>query len=200
MNEQPNNTNSAFMEVTSRKLDRQDKKISELQEVVTKMTDGSDQIQRLISTVETLKSEIRTSAFPAEKMQAVARQLDSVIYLSKQQNKVIHHHHVPKMIWIAAGLFISLTLVSSGWYMTADKLTNFVTNDTKYRHIRLDTAQRAIQDYLDREDRLFTTQPDMRKKVLEIEQEYRANFERLQRAERLKAEAKDLEKEAKKKK
>lgn len=45
----------------------------------------------------------------------------------------------------------------------------------------------------------LTTHPDFREKVLETEEEYRLNFERLQKAERLKTKAKSLEKAAGKK-
>ena len=81
-------------------------------------------------------------------------------------------------------------------YITAGKLNNFIANDTKYRQLRLDTAHKNLQLYLDHLDSLYKIQPDMREKVLETEEEYRRNFERLQKAERLKTEAENLEKAA----
>lgn len=111
-------------------------------------------------------------------------------------NKVIHHHYIPKLIWISVGLFIALCLVCSGWYVTSTKLNSFIASDTKYRLLRLDTVHKSLQLYLDHLDSLYKIQPDMREKVLETEEEYRLNFERLQKAERLKTEAKNLEKAA----
>ena len=46
-------------------------------------------------------------------------------------------------------------------------------------------------------DRLYSARPDVRKIALEKEKEYRMNFERLQRPNRLKDEAKTLEKAVK---
>jgi hypothetical protein len=111
-------------------------------------------------------------------------------------NKVIHHHHIPKLIWISVGLFVALCLVCSGWYVTGTKLDGFVASDTKYRQLRLDTAHKSLQLYLDQLDSVYKTHPDFRERVLETEEEYRLNFERLQKAERLKTEAKSLEKAA----
>jgi hypothetical protein len=104
----------------------------------------------------------------------------------------MHHHHIPKLIWISAGLFIALCLVCT-------KLDGFIANDTKYRHLRLDTAHKSLQLYLDQLDSVYKAHPDFREKVLEREEEYRLNFERLRKAERLKKEAKNLEKAAGKK-
>lgn len=75
-----------------------------------------------------------------------------------------------------------------------------MANDTKYRQLRLDTAQKSLQIYLDQVDSLYIARPDMRKIVLEKEEEYQTNFERLQKAEQLKAEAKELERPVKRKK
>lgn len=201
MNEQTSNTNAAFMEVTSRKVDGQDKKIAAIEEKIQNISDNTELIQKLISTVEGLQDEVKCSRIPAEKIQVFSARLDIATSLLKQpvQNKVLHHHHVPKVIWIAVGLFFVLALVSSGWFMTSNKLDSYIANDTKYRALRLDTAKRSLQLYLDRADSSYNARQDMRKAVLETEEEYRQNFERLQRAERLKAEAKDLEKAAKKK-
>ena len=111
----------------------------------------------------------------------------------------VHHHHIHKLIWITSGLFLAYSLVCSGWYNTGNKLDDYVANDTKYRYLRLDTAQKGLQLHLDHVDSLYNTQSDMRKTVLETQEEYLQNFERLSKAERLKAEAKDLEKEAQRK-
>lgn len=85
-----------------------------------------------------------------------------------------------------------------GWYLTGSRLAGYIANDTKYRYLRLDTAQKGLQFYLYHIDSLYATYPDLRKKMLQTEEQYRINFERLQRAERLKAEAKDLEKSVRK--
>ncbi len=82
--------------------------------------------------------------------------------------------------------------------MTGSKLDSFMANDTKYRQLRLDTTKRQLQIYLDKIDSLYIARPDMRKIVLEKEEEYQINFEQLQKAERLKVEAKIIEKSVRK--
>ncbi len=154
-----------------------------------------------MSAIHRLRDDLKESRFPIEKLQSLSSRLDTVMSLLREpvENKVLHHHHVPKIIWITAGLFITLALISSGWYITANKLDSFIGNDTKYRQLRLDTSKQGLQIYLDKIDSLYVTRPDMRKIVLEKEVEYQINFERLQKAARLKAEAKYLENEAKQK-
>jgi len=85
-----------------------------------------------------------------------------------------------------------------GWYLAGSRLAGYIANDTKYRYLRLDTAQKGLQFYLYHIDSFYATYPDLRKKMLQTEEQHRINFERLQRAERLKAEAKDLEKSVRK--
>ena len=196
MNEQTNNMQAAFMEVTTRKVETQDKKIAAIEEKVKDIPGNTELIQKLITTVEGLHSDVKINSLQQETTQNLSDQLELVTTLLKHpvSNKVMHHHHIPKLIWISVGLFIAFSIVCSGWYVTGSKLNSFITNDTKYRWIRLDTSQRSLQVYLDRVDSLYNKLPDMRKNVVETEEEYRLNFERLQKAERLKAEAKDLEK------
>lgn len=121
-----------------------------------------------------------------------SKRLELTTDLLKQTpvNKVVHHHHIPKQIWISVGLCIALCLVCSGWWVTSTKLNGFISSDTKYRHLRLNTAHKSLQLYLDQLDSAYKTHSDFREKVLETEEEYRLNFERLRKAERLKTDAK----------
>lgn len=82
--------------------------------------------------------------------------------------------------------------------MTGSKLDSFMANDTKYRRLRLENTKRELQIYLDKIDSLYIARPDMRKIVFEKEEEYQINFEQLQKAERLKVEAKIIEKSVRK--
>ena len=61
----------------------------------------------------------------------------------------------------------------------------------------LATANRGLQSYLDFTDSLYNVNPVLRNIVLLKEENNHINYERLQRAKRLKAEAKDLENAAK---
>ena len=148
-----------------------------------------------------MSKEIKNHELSVEKMKELSITSDSSmsIYKLLLKNKIEHHHHVQKIIWITAGLFIILSLVCAGWYSTYKKLDGYIANDTKYWELRLDTANRGLQSYLDFTDSLYNVNPVLRNIVLLKEENNRINYERLQRAKRLKAEAKDLENAAKKK-
>lgn len=124
MSEQTSNTNAVFMEITSRKVEGQDKKIAAVEEKMKNLPDNTELIQKLIGTVEGLQVGVKNSRLPGEIMQDFSTRLDLVIRSLGQpvQNKVLHHHYVPKIIWITAGLFVALALVCSGWYMTGNKI------------------------------------------------------------------------------
>ena len=198
MNEYNNSTSAAFMEVTSRKVEGQDKKIAAIEEKIKDIPANTELLHKLLSSVDGLRSDIKDVSLMPDKLLQFSNRLESTTDLLKQPpaNKVVHHHHIPKLIWISVGLFIALCLVCSGWYITSTKLEGFVASDTKYRQLRLDTAHKSLQLYLDHLDSLYMAHPDLREKVLKTEEEYRLNFERLQKAERLKTEAKNIEKAA----
>ena len=200
MNEE-NNTSAAFREIILKKVETQEKKFTALEEKVNNTPDNTELIQMLISNVDGLRNDVHNSRFPAEKLQDLSSRLDLIINLHKQSVKkeIYHHHHIPKIILISIGLFIALTWVCSGWYITSGKLNDYIANDTKYRQLRLDTSLRSLQHYLDRIDSLYDARPDMRKIVLETEEKNRENFERKEKANWLREEAKDLEREAQKK-
>lgn len=195
MSQQDNSTSAAFMEVISRKLQESDKKIAAVEEKIKDIPANTELLHKVLNCVERIRSDIKEAALLPDKLLQFSNRLKLTTDIFKQPtlNKVIHHHHIPKLIWISAGLFITLCLVCSGWYVTSTKLDGFVASDTKYRQLRLDTTHRSLQLYLDELDSLYRAQPDLREKVLEIEEEYQLNFERLQKAERLKTEAKNLE-------
>ena len=54
---------------------------------------------------------------------------------------------------------------------TSDKLDGYLASDTKYRQLRLDTANTPLQSYLDVMDSLYNTRTDMRKIVLQKEED-----------------------------
>ena len=198
MNEYNNSTSAAFMEVTSRKVEGQDKKIAAIEEKVKDIPANTELLQKVLSSVDGLRSDIKEASLMPDKLVQFSNWLELATDLLKQPpvNTVVHHHHIPKLIRISVGLFMALCLVCSRWYVTSTKLDGFVASDTKYRHLRLDTAHKSLQLYLDQLDSLYKAHPDFREKVLETEEEYRLNFERLQKAERLKTEAQSLEKAA----
>jgi len=198
MNEQVNASHAAFMETALKKIETQDKKIADMSQQISSIPDNSQDIKHLKTGMNELKAEIKNARFPVSEMQEFSKQLTIGVRLLKEPVtvKTLHHHHIPKLVWATAGLFLALCLASTGWYIACQKLGGYIANDTKYRLLRLDTAHYSLQLSLDRADSLYQVAPDLRKSVLETEEQRRVNFERLQKAEQLKAEAKKLEKAA----
>ena len=61
-------------------------------------------------------------------------------------------------------------------------MDGYIANDTKYRELRLDTANRGLQSYLDFTDSLYNVNPVLRNIVFHKEENNRINYEKLQRA------------------
>lgn len=188
-------TKEAFMEIATSKIAMQEKKLAGMEEQLKQFTDGKAMLTEAINSIESWKKEIIKSTIPVEILAVFSSRLNKNSQLLEQaaKIKVQHHHHIPKLIWITAGLFISLALALSGWYATTQKANEYLANDTRYRYIKLDTTQKYLQAYLYHVDSLFKTMPDMRKHVFEEEQRLHENFEKLQKAEQLRVEAKGLE-------
>ena len=187
-------TKEAFMEITTSKIAMQEKKFADLEEQLKKFADSKAMLTEAINSIELWKEELIKSKIPVEIFTVFSSRLNKNSQLLEQaaKNKVQHHHHIPKLIWITAGLFISVALVLSGWYATTQKANEYIANDSRYRYLKLDTTH-YLQSYLYRVDSLYKTMPDMRKHVFEEEQRLRENFEKLQKAEALRVEAKGLE-------
>ncbi len=188
-----NEASDVFMEVAVKKMELQDKKLLELEERLTSGADHTKHVQQLIASVEGLKTNFN-SGHLSNKVQELSARLTLAIGLLQRpvENKVTHHHHVPKLIWITAGLFILLSLVCSGWYMTAEKLDGFIANDTKYRKLKLDTANYRLQGYLYLVDSLYQVNPSIRQIVIESEQQNKRNLEMLHKAREMEKEASEM--------
>ena len=57
MNDQTNNTNAAFMEVTSKKIEVQDKKMLAIEEKIKKIPDNAESIRHLITKVDCKRTQ-----------------------------------------------------------------------------------------------------------------------------------------------
>jgi len=202
MNQPSNDPHEVFMEITSNKIDTQDKRLDAIEGKMKTLPEQLTLMQALGKQMEAVRGEIKATRFPTERVEECTRKINEGITVFGHLSKcsVEHHHYIPKVIWIAAGLFVAFSLVCTGWFYTYKKLNEQIANDTKYRQLKLDTANHHLQVYLGWLDSLYIANPNLRKTVLQVENEYRLNFERLERAKQLNAEAKELEKEAKKKK
>lgn len=194
MKEELTHANEAFMDIAAKKLEEQDKKINELAEEFNNASRNSDNAKMVQQGIYELLKEIKKMQFLAKEMHELSHRLESTNRALEQPagREVLHHHHVSKGIWAAIALFLILCLAASGWYMTADKLGMYTASDTKYRYLKLDTASRSLQKYLDVVDSLYKSKPDLRQTVLETEELNRKHIEMLQKAKQIEHDANDL--------
>ncbi|PVD50005.1 hypothetical protein DC498_22040 [Terrimonas sp.] len=201
MNSESENSSNAFVEVAINKMEKQDKKIQEIETLLQKQIAHNAEIKQLVNAIESLQEQLQQESIAEHKVSALNQQMDKLISKLNTApiHEVVHHHHIPKIIWVIILLAVILCIVCAGWFYTGQKLDGFIANDTKYRALKLDTAIHPLQKYLDRLDSVYTVNPDLRENVLQKEQEYLDNFYRVQKALRLKEEARRLEKEVGKK-
>lgn len=201
MNSESENSSNAFAEVAINKMEKQDKKIQEIEKLLQKQIAHNAEIKQLVNAIESLQEQFQKETIAEHKVSALNEQIDKLTHrlATPPKQEVVHHHHVPRIIFGTMLLAVILCMVCAGWFYTALKLDGFIANDTKYRALKLDTAIHPLQTYLDRLDSVYAVNPDLRDNVLRKEQEYIDNFYRVQKALRLKEEARKLEKEAGKK-
>ena len=200
------------MDTTAKNLNKDEKEnvLMVLNEFSEEYKIYSKSVNELISSVEKLSEKIillldkrentESENEGANEFKELIGQIEkSSITIQKGiSQKIIHHHYISKITWIAAGLFIALALAISGWFITSDKLDGYIANDTKYRYLKLDTANLYLQKLLYRADSLLHKNVSMRQAVINMEEEYHDNFELLQKANHMNAEADNLKEDANK--
>lgn len=190
------NTNSVFMETVVKKMEEQDKKIISLEQKVNDIPDNTEELQELKADLRELITEVRNARFPVKAMQAFSVQLAAgIAVLSKPvENKVLHHHYVPKVIWGAIGLLLAFVLACSGWYMTADKLSQYRMADTKYRYLKLKSDGDKLE-YLYTVDSLYRSGYAMQDSVIQWEEDLQKVVEMSERLQEKKSEGGKLKEE-----
>ncbi len=127
---------AAVKECTGR-IDMQTERMANLQ---TSAEPGStNQLHELVdSAIKKMGSAINSISYTVNQLQQLSAKLDKNISLLQNPapQKIVHHHHVPKIAWIAAGLFVVLVLACSGWHMTAGNLDEYKNSDIKYRYLK----------------------------------------------------------------
>lgn len=195
--EETETQSEAFMSVTSRKILEQDKKIEVIQTSMNQLRGNENVLQDYFVEIKTLYLKIEKTFQVNEQMLDLSEQLEKTCQKLQQPaiSQQVHHHHFPKIFFATVGLFLAVCLVSSGWYITTSKLNEYIANDTKYRLLQLDTSNKNIQKYFAYADSMYKSTDNLRRLVIEKEEEQRKNYDKLLRAKHLKAEATNLERE-----
>ena len=174
MTDQNKEISTPFTEVVTNKIQKQAEQISAIEKKLETVADTSPVLLEIKKQLTEIKVAIIAIKFPTKQMEELSGNVATSVALLKQpvENKVIHHHHVPKIILISAGLFILLCLVCCGWYNTAQKLDIHRANDFKYRHLKLKSNQN-LQQLLVITDSLYKNRSDFAETVLQGEDSIR---------------------------
>ncbi|MES2374517.1 MAG: hypothetical protein V4557_18210 [Bacteroidota bacterium] len=117
-----------------------------------------EQINLLNRDMETVKTEQQTLlqrvTGPIQEMKEYGAQMKQLSELLKipLTQKVIHVHHVPRLLIATIALSCIVIVISLGWYQTGQRLNQYQNNDTKWRRLSLDAnvvLTRIMQDVSD---------------------------------------------------
>jgi hypothetical protein len=180
MTEQNNDMTSPFTEIVTNKIKKQDEQIAGIEEKLKTIPDTTPELIDIKKQLAEIKVAITAIKFPTKQMDDLSGNLAKSVAILKQpiENKIIHHHHIPKIIMVSAALFLVLCLLCSGWYNTAQNLDQYRINDLKYRYLKLKTNP-VLQRLLAITDSLFQNQPDFDKAVLQGEDSVRELIQNL---------------------
>jgi hypothetical protein len=172
------NTSSVFMETVVKKMEEQDKQFTLLEEKVDHIPDNTEELQELKASLRELITEVRNARFPVKAVQDFSAQLAAgiAVFSKPVENKVLHHHYIPKLIWGTIGLLLAFVLSCSGWYMAADKLSQHQAADTKYRYLKL-ISDGVSTEYLRTLDSLYRSGYAMEDSVIQWEEDLQKAIE-----------------------
>jgi hypothetical protein len=178
MSEDKQQPSAALLDTMIDKMQKQDQRLQAHEEKLNQVENGikivpqhSKDIAEIQKDTQEIVSIGREQNTIMERLQKFFTALEITAHLLRHPvpSKVEHHHHLPRLTWIAAGLFLALCLVCSGWYITARTSEQYQANDIKYRRLKL-TADSASRRYLYRLDSLYLLDPaKMEKYVKEQE-------------------------------
>jgi len=178
MSEEKQHPSAALLDTMIDKMQKQDQRLKAQEEKSNQLENGmkiipqhSKDIAEIKKDTEDIKSIGKEQNTIMERLQTFFTALEITTHLLHHPvpSKVEHHHHLPKLTWIAAGMFLALCLVCSGWYITARTSEQYQANDIKYRRLKL-TADSASRRYLYKLDSLYLADPaKMEKYVKEQE-------------------------------
>lgn len=197
MDKQANDIGKPFMEVATNKLERQDEKIARLEERIKNLPDHSEDFVQVLKELVQLKAIAGNISISEKAMQELSANLHTSIKLLKQpvQEKVLHHHYIPKLLWVAIGLLLLACLFFVLWLSAGENLDQFKSNDTKYRYLKLQ-ENRNLKELLYNTDSIYLATPSLRDSVEQRERQNTRNLEMLQEAKKKEQEAKELREKA----
>ena len=102
-----------------------------------------EQVSSLHQKMETFKKEqqilMQRIDVPIEQLEDFGARIDSHSELLKKPliQKVVHEHHVPKLLYATVAFFCVCVSFGVGWFQTGQHLNQYRNNDTKWRKLLL---------------------------------------------------------------
>ncbi|MDH7464676.1 hypothetical protein QEG73_25490 [Chitinophagaceae bacterium 26-R-25] len=186
----------AFIEAVRNKIEKQDKKIVEMEELLQVLPHIKDKLSGIFNLFEILNdSKARPDAIEIDVNKLLeALENTSALLQKRAKQSVHHHHHFSKPAWIITGLLLIVTIMVSDLYLTYRKLDGYMANDIKYRFLKLDTTTYPLQKRLYVVDSIYKARHDFRAEVIELEEERQYRLDELSKARSLRIEADEHEK------
>jgi len=166
------------------KAEQHHKRLDEIEQSIKLLPDYSDDVENMKKEVAILQTNVNGIHFPKDEINELSNQLKISIATLKRPitNEHHHHHYIPKAIFLAAGLFVFVCLLSIGWYHTAQNLEQYKANDTKYRYLKL-RGGAGLQAILYLADSVYFANSNLRDSVITGELRTQREIEILEQIE-----------------
>lgn len=192
--------NEVFSQILREASERHEVLLNTLTQEVQELKGRNMNIEKLNERLGSLEQVLHVTGIKIGSIEGEERRLRGAIDGLKQElAKPLlyrHHHNVSLSMWIAAGLFLILSVVLACWYNTGEKLNEHRETDIKYRFLRLQ-HDRTLLLWLHKADSLHHVRPDSMRDVVETEEErHKRAYELMEQAARKEAEAKELRRRA----
>ena len=177
-----------FRELAMRKMEEQEKKVRAMEEMLAQLPKVLARTVREQMGPQPSETEIKQLSWQLRQVEGMMERV--VSYNPEHKIKIT----ATVWIWIA---MVLVTAVAVALAVNAiGNKRELVRNDTKYRMLQLDTANKPLQAYLIYVDSVYRNRDEIRDWVLKEQETMTENLERLNRAERLEKDAKNLRKKA----
>jgi len=178
MNDEKQAPSEIMLDAVVEKVENQQKRMQTQEEKLTLVEKKVNAIPDHSKDIGEVKTSFRDLLAVSKSQNTLMSKIEVFIFSLKTatdilqhpaESRVQHHHHIPKITWVTAVLFLVLCLVCTGWYMTANNSAQYQANDIKYRRLKL-VVDSASHQYLVRLDSIYLADPDkMRNNVIEQE-------------------------------
>lgn len=123
-------------EIRDLKREVQEKQSQDIQECQKQISAVKVEIGTLKTGQQTLLQQI---SGPIKQLNEFGAKIDSHSELLKKPHiqKVVHEHHVPKLLYATVALFCICLCFGFGWFQTGQHLSQYRNNDTKWRKLLL---------------------------------------------------------------